>query len=188
MQFQETHSAGDWTKQAHRGKADISLGGEVWTRLDVATHTQGSPMSPAHPATLSDPSILKDLNLSQPLRKLVAFIDQLDVSADFKAILRDLAKVTWNVGSTVVAIGRKILSVALDIVTTFPGTLFGVVVASIVTLIVGTIPFVGPLLATFVGPMMLATGLTMGALSDFRSSAWSAKVAALQSQLAAIKV
>ncbi len=125
--------------------------------------------------------------MSLPLRKLTAFIDQLDVSADFKAVLRDLAKTTWTVGSTVVAIGRKILSVALDIVATFPGTLFGAVVASIVTLIVGTIPLIGPLLAAFVGPIMLATGLTMGALSDFRSSAWSTKVAALQSQLAAVK-
>jgi hypothetical protein len=144
-------------------------------------------MSTSHAASSSDPDILKELNLSLPLRKLTAYIDQLDVSADFKAVLRDLAKVTWTVGSTVVAIGRKILSVALDIVSTFPGILFGVVVATIVTLIVGTIPFVGPLLAAFVGPIMLATGLTMGALSDFRSSAWSEKVTALQAQLAAVK-
>ncbi|WP_418594433.1 hypothetical protein [Ponticoccus sp. (in: a-proteobacteria)] len=130
---------------------------------------------------------MKELNLSLPLRKLTAHIDQLDASADFKAVLRDLAKVTWTVGSTVVAIGRKILSVALDIVTTFPGTLFGVVVAFIVTLIVGTLPLVGPLLAAFAGPIMLATGVTMGALSDLRSSAWSTRVEALQAQLAAVK-
>ncbi|WP_431299397.1 hypothetical protein [Tabrizicola sp. BL-A-41-H6] len=144
-------------------------------------------MSPTHPKNLGNADILKELNLSLPLRKLTALIDQLDVSADFKAVLRDLAKVTWTVGSTVVSLGRKILAVALDIATTFPGTLFGVVVASIVTLIVGTIPLIGPLLAAFVGPIMLATGLTMGALSDFRSSAWSTKVAALQTQLAAVK-
>jgi hypothetical protein len=136
---------------------------------------------------LPDPDFLKELNFALPLRKLTAYIDQLDVSADFKAVLLDLAKATWTVGSTVVSIGRKILSVALEIVTTFPGILFGVAVASIVTLIVGTIPFVGPLLAAFVGPIMLATGLTMGALSDFRSSPWSAKVTALQEQLAAVK-
>lgn len=134
-----------------------------------------------------DPDILQELNLALPLRKLTAYIDQMDVSADFKALLRDLAKVTWTVGSTVVAIGRKILSVALEIATTFPGILFGVAVASIVTLIVGTIPLFGPLLATFVGPIMLATGLTMGALSDLRSSPWSVKVTTLQERLAAVK-
>ncbi|MBC2834087.1 hypothetical protein [Paragemmobacter straminiformis] len=144
-------------------------------------------MSQTHHENSENAEILKELNLSLPLRKLTAHIDQLDVSADFKALLRDLANVTWTVGSTVVAIGRKILSVAIEIVTTFPGILFGVAVASIVTLIVGTIPLVGPLLAAFVGPIMLATGLTMGALSDFRSSAWSTKVAALQAQLAAVK-
>lgn len=144
-------------------------------------------MSPAYAENPTNADILKELNLSLPLRKLTAFIDQLDVSADFKAVLRDLAKVTWTVGSTVVSIGRKILSVALDIVATFPGTLFGVVVASIVTLIVGTIPVIGQLLATFVGPIMLATGLTMGALSDSRSFAWSARVADLQAKLAAVK-
>jgi hypothetical protein len=144
-------------------------------------------MSPNKHANSSDADILKELNLSLPLRKLTAFIDQLDISADFKALLRDLARVTWHVGSTAVAIGRKILSVALDVFTAFPGTSFGVVIAVIITSIVGTIPLVGPLLAAFVGPIMLATGLTMGALSDFRSSAWSSKVAALQAQLSAVK-
>lgn len=125
--------------------------------------------------------------MALPLRKLTEYIDKLEVSADFKAVLRDLAKVTMTIGSTVVAIGRKILSVAIEIVSTFPGILFGVAVASIVALIVGTIPLVGPLLAAFLGPIMLATGLTMGALSDFRSSAWSAKVTALQEQLSVVK-
>lgn len=143
----------------------------------MSSHAKNSP----------DPNILKELNLALPLRRLTAYIDQLEVSAAFKAMLRDLAKVTWTVRSTVVTIGRKILFTALEIVTTFPGTLFGVAVASIVTLIVGTIPLVGPLLAAFVGPIMLATGLTMSALSDFRSSAWSTKVTALQEQLAAVK-
>lgn len=144
-------------------------------------------MTTAHAKNTHDSDILRELNLALPLRKLTAYIDQLEISADLKAMLLDLAKVTWNVGSTVVAIGRKILSVAFDIVTTFPGILFGVAVASIVTLIVGTIPLVGPLLTAFVGPIMLATGLTMGALSDFQSSAWSTKVTALQEQLAALK-
>ena len=144
-------------------------------------------MSPAHDKNSINTEILKELNLTLPLRKLNGLIDQLDVSADFKAVLHELAKVTWTVGTTVVSIGRKILSVALDIVTTFPGVLFGVVIAFIVSLIVATIPLIGPLLAAFVGPIMLATGLTMGALSDFRSSAWSTKVEALQAQLAAVK-
>ena len=144
-------------------------------------------MSPNKPANSSVSDILKELNLSQPLRKLTAFIDQLDISADFKAVLRDLAQVTWHVGSTVGVIGRKILTVALDILTAFPGTSFGVVIAFIITLIVGTIPLVGPLLTAFVGPIMLATGLTMGAFSDFRSSAWASRVAAFQEQLFAVR-
>jgi hypothetical protein len=143
-------------------------------------------MAKSHTISSTDPDILKELTISLPLRKLIAYIDQLDVSADMKAMLCDLAQVTTVVGSAVIAIGRKILSVALDIVMTFPGTTFAVAVASIVTLIVGTIPLVGPLLAAFVGPIMLATGLTMGALTDLRSSAWSAKVTALQEQLPAV--
>ena len=102
------------------------------------------------------------MNLPQPLRRLTAVTHQLDISSDFKALLSDLAKVTWHVGSTVVALGRKILSVAVDIFTAFPRTSSGVVVAYIVTLIVGTIPLVGLLLAAFVGPIILATGHTMG--------------------------
>ena len=154
----------------------------------MGTHANEFTMSSNKPANSSDSDILKELNLSQPLRKLTAFIDQLDISADFKALLCDMAKVTWHVGSTVVALGRKIVSVAVDIFTAFPGTSFGVIVAYIITLIVGTIPLVGPLLSAFVGPIMLATGLTMGALSDFRSSAWSNRVVVLQAQLSAVKV
>ena len=128
------------------------------------------------------------MNLPQPLRRLTAVTHQLDISSDFKALLSDLAKVTWHVGSTVVALGRKILSVAVDIFTAFPRTSSGVVVAYIVTLIVGTIPLVGLLLAAFVGPIILATGHTMGALSNFCSSAWSNRVVAIQAQLSVIKV
>ncbi|WP_375699358.1 hypothetical protein [Pseudophaeobacter sp. TrK17] len=133
-----------------------------------------------------DPKILKELNFAFPLRKMTAYINKPDVSADFKAVLCGLVKVNWSVGSTVVVIGHKIPSVALEIVTTFSGTLFGVAVASIVTLIIGTILFAGPLFAAFVGPIMLATGLTMGDLSELRSSAWSTNVTALKEQLAAV--
>lgn len=64
-------------------------------------------MTTSHPNNAPDPDILKDLNLALLLRKLTAYFDQLEVSADFKAVLRDLTKVTSAVGSTVVAIGRK---------------------------------------------------------------------------------
>lgn len=157
----------------------------TWPITWSQNHAFGFYMSP-RVKNSPDPDIIKGLNLAVPLRKLTAYIDHLEALTDFKAVLRNLAKITFRVASTVIAIGRKILFVALEIVTTLPRTLFGVFVASIVTFIVGTIPLIRPLLAAFVGPILLGEG-KMRALFDFSSTVRSTKVITLQKQHATVR-
>lgn len=116
-------------------------------------------------------------------RVLGAALDRLPVSADAKALLRDLAEVTITVGRQVLAIGRKIVAFALGLVNAFPNTLFGIILGVVLTMLVGSIPLVGFLLAPLVGPLLLAFGITMGAISDMRDGALRARVSELEENL-----
>jgi hypothetical protein len=131
--------------------------------------------------------IVGEINASLPLRKIASMIDRTDLSADTKALLMDLAKLTVTVGTTVVSIGRKILTLAFDIVAAFPNSTFGVVVAVIVSMLIASVPFVGAVLAPLIGPLLLALGLTMGAIADLRTRAWTARIQSLETQLSNLK-
>ncbi|ULB12585.1 hypothetical protein ORIO_22735 (plasmid) [Cereibacter azotoformans] len=50
---------------------------------------------------------LAEVSRSQPLRLLLDRIERLNVSADVKALLRDLARITVRVGEAVVSIGKR---------------------------------------------------------------------------------
>lgn len=128
------------------------------------------------------------INDSLPLRKLKDLIERLSISADAKALLMDVARLTVKAGQFVLNIGRKILTVAFEIVQRFPRTVFGVIIAFIVTALIASIPFLGGLLAPVVGPLMLAFGVTTGALHDMRDAGWTSRVRELERQLAMAKV
>ena len=100
----------------------------------------------------------------------------------------DIAGLTVKVGQTVLNIGRKILSVAFDIIQKFPKTTFGVVIAFIVTALVATVPVVGGVLVSFIGPLLVACGLTIGALEDMKDASWTLPVTKLEQQLAMVAV
>ena len=128
------------------------------------------------------------INDALPLRKLRDLIDRLSISADAKALLMDVARLTFTAGQVVLNIGRKIMSLAFEIAQRFPKTTFGAVIAVIVTALIANIPFLGALLTPVVGPLLLAFGLTAGALNDMRDSGWTIRVRDLETQLAMVKV
>jgi hypothetical protein len=128
------------------------------------------------------------INDALPLRKLRDLIDRLSISADAKALLMDVARLTYTAGQVVLNIGRKIVSLAFDIAQRFPKTTFGAVIAVIVTALIASIPFLGAVLTPVVGPLLLAFGLTAGALNDMRDSGWTTRVRDLETQLAMVKV
>lgn len=107
-------------------------------------------------------ALLAELNTSLPLRRIGEQIDRLPLSADIKALLLDLAKVTAKVGGTVLRIGAKILTVVFDIISQFPNTVFGVVISVCIGLLIGSIPMIGALLTPFLMPLLVAFGLAKG--------------------------
>jgi uncharacterized BrkB/YihY/UPF0761 family membrane protein len=132
--------------------------------------------------------IVAAINDALPLRKLRDLIDRLSISADAKALLMDVARLTYTAGKVVLNIGRKIVSLAFEIAQRFPKTTFGAVIAVIVTALIASIPFLGALLTPVVGPLLLAFGLTAGAFNDMRDSGWTTRVRDLEDQLAMVKV
>lgn len=128
--------------------------------------------------------VISEVNQSLPLRKLNDLIARMDLSADAKALLADLAKISVQVGATVVHIGRKILTLAVEIVKRFPNTVFGIVVTVAIGLLLGSAGLVGTALAPLVTPLMLIFAVTKGMMADFSQAAWAESLRDLERRLA----
>lgn len=122
-----------------------------------------------------------------PLRQLRAYIERLDLSADVKAVLRDTSTLTATIGGRLVAIGRKIVSLAIDLCSRFPNTLFGCVVAFIMSALISSVPLLGPILGAVLTPLLLALGIGLGALNDMFSAPLKAEVRAMSQRVAALE-
>lgn len=131
-------------------------------------------------------ALLAELNTSLPLRKITERIDRLPLSADIKALLLDLAKLTVKVGGTVLKIGAKFLSVVFEVIGQFPNTVFGVVISVCLGLLIGSIPLTGGLLAPFLMPLLVAFGLAKGAIADVANAGWAARIRDLEAKLASV--
>jgi hypothetical protein len=114
-------------------------------------------------------TVIKDVNSSLPERKLAALLERSNLSADAKALLSDIVKVTVKVGSKTLAIGRKILTFVFDLIKTFPTITLGVLTALVLTSLIAAIPLLGGLLASFAASLLLVLGFGAGALNDFLS-------------------
>jgi hypothetical protein len=101
---------------------------------------------------------------------LVRKVEQLEISADAKAILIRMADITAEVGKTVIAIGRPILGFIFDLARQFPNSTFGIIAGLVVGLLISSIPFVGAALASIFMPLLIALGLTRGAIADLAHS------------------
>ncbi len=118
-----------------------------------------------------------------PKRVLRDRIDRLSVSADAKALLNDLLEMAIEVGGRVIA-GRRILAFVFDLVERFPNTAFGVIVASVVSTLIASIPLLGLVLGPLLSPLLLAFGLAAGAIADLKDAPLRARVGALERHFA----
>lgn len=125
--------------------------------------------------------LVREVNASPPERKLVELIERTNLSADLKALLCDLARITVRVGGKVLAIGRRILAFALDLIRAFPAMAMGAIVALVVSSLIANIPIpvINKMLAAILGPLLLAMGIGMGALQDMASPGFGERVGAL---------
>lgn len=137
---------------------------------------------------------LELVNSSPTLRKVKSHIDNIELSADMKAILYDIAKVTVRIGETAVAVGRRIFEIATMLIGKFPnltiGTLVGLVLATVIggTLgaitIMGASPFAG--LAALLSKLVVLLGVGKGFIDDLRNNAAKAEMDRVVAQFNAL--
>lgn len=121
---------------------------------------------------------LEIINQSPTLRKIKSYIDRSDMSADMKAILYDVAKLTVKIGEVVISIGRRVFEIAITLVKKFPNTAIGALVGAVIaTVLAGTLgaitigglaPFAG--LAAFLSKIVVLLGVGKGFIDDLRNN------------------
>ena len=116
------------------------------------------------------------LGLPPGRKELVGRIEQLPLSADAKAILRDIADVSVSVGGRLVAAGRQVIAFALELARQFPQTTFGLIVGLVLAGLIASIPLLGSLLGPLFGPLLIALGIAKGAIEDMRTNAMRDRV------------
>ena len=128
--------------------------------------------------------VVKQINDTAPMRQIERAIEKLSISADAKALLLDMSRVTMKVGQAVLSLGKAILTFVLGLLKKFPNTTFGIVVGVTVSVLVGGIPLVGAVLGPLLGKLVTVFGLTMGAIVDFKDAAIRSEIAVLERKFA----
>ena len=117
-------------------------------------------------------------------RELSDRLERTDMSADAKVIIAKLLDTTARVGAQVFEIGKQIIAFAFDMISRFRGIAFGAVIAVTVSTVIASTPLIGGALAAMLAPLLLAFGLTMGALEDLRNGALREPLGKFQSMVA----
>ncbi|SLN58859.1 hypothetical protein ROG8370_02691 [Roseovarius gaetbuli] len=128
---------------------------------------------------------------SPSLRKIKSYLDNSAFSADIKALLYDIAKITVKVGEAVVALGRHIFAVASALAAKFPnlvlGTLVALVVSTLIVSTLGSLPVIGGL-AAILSKLIVLLGVTKGFLDDLRNNAAQSEMDRVSAQFSALNL
>lgn len=103
-------------------------------------------------------------------RELQSRLERLPLSADAKVLMAQLLDTSVDVAGRIIEVGRKILSFVLEMMKRHPATALGAIVGLTVTMLVGSVPFLGVVLGPVVGPLLTAFMISQGALTDIRNS------------------
>lgn len=123
-------------------------------------HTADIALNPADLEPLT-----KEYSTEQQLR---SHIENLPFSAEVKAILFKLAKFTVTVGNVIVNVGKRIIEIAIMLASKYRHATFALIVACLLTFLISMIPFIGPVLASFLGPLIALLGLAIGIWEDLK--------------------
>jgi hypothetical protein len=119
-------------------------------------------------------------------RELTRRLDQLDIPADGKVALAQLVEQTIVIGDRTLQVGRRILAFAFECLRQFPYMTFCSIVAIAISTILGGVPVLGWLLQHFVGPLVLAGGVYIGAKFELDDGAMRDRFDALADEFKAI--
>ncbi len=109
--------------------------------------------------------------------KLQTYIDNLDISADAKALIASILKTAVKVGELVVRVGKRIVEVAVMIATKFPNAAFGLILGLLAGALVAAIPIIGTFFAAILAPIAALFGLVKGYVDDVRDQELTRKIA-----------
>lgn len=97
-------------------------------------------------------------------------IDNLDISADAKALLVKLLDFSIKAGTVVLEVGKKIIEVVKALIKNFPHITAGLIIAATLSVLVSCIPFLGPLLSWICTPFFLLVGVGVGVLKEIENT------------------
>lgn len=124
-------------------------------------------------------SFVNDSSLSDS--QILARIEALPVSADAKALLADLLKLTTHVGDALVRTGRKILDFVLLLLKKFPHLGF----ATLLSLVIGSLLAMVPVLGAL-APLAVALGVTWGTVVELQSDDLGTRIREFSSHFAGL--
>lgn len=105
------------------------------------------------------------------------FIESLDISAEAKLLISKIAVASLNVGDKIIKIGKKIIEIVIMLSKKYPNTFIGLIISALIISLIAQIPLIGSIISSFIGPLLIALGLTMGAIQDFKDNAFARKIA-----------
>lgn len=100
--------------------------------------------------------------------QLKAHIERIPVSAEAKVMLFKLSKFTISLGDTTVRVGKKILEIVMMLADKYKSAAFGLIIACILTLLIASIPLLGPPLASILFPLLALFGIAKGVWEDLK--------------------
>lgn len=127
---------------------------------------------------------LAEFTAAPPLRVLRDRIDRLNISADAKSLLMDVAAITLKIGEKILAFGRKLLEFVFGLAIRFKNVGFGILIALALSAVLTSIPLLGPAIAAILTPIMLAFGILRGAVQDFKDASVQSELDALSRRMA----
>ena len=119
--------------------------------------------------------------------RLFSYIDQLNISADAKALIETILRSTIRVGKAVIKIGKRIIEVVLSIVSKFPNVTFGLVLGLVVYALVASIPIIGALFGGLLGPIAVLFGLVHGYFEDVKDRNLERKIMEASDHFSALR-
>lgn len=129
----------------------------------------------ANEANVLDPEEINSLNLEN-LEKITAsvrkrsvyedWIDNLSFDVNTKNIMKQVLDFTVIAGNKIYQVGKAVIELAMSLYEKFPHTFDLMILAAMLSLLINSIPVIGPLLGSVAGPILILAAGAIGLAMD----------------------
>ena len=130
-------------------------------------------------------SFFDKFNVSE--EEIDGWIRGLDISADAKMIMSDIAKTTIRAGDFVIRIGRKILECIEWLLREFPKATLGLILGAVIGTLVISIPVIGVVIGPLFKTMVMVLGITIGSVEDIKDKNMARRIQEAMMQFETLK-